>query len=306
MRSGNKILQALFVLLCCGWCQAADAPLQENHPAEAVLVSADAEWAVVKTAHPGAKYDRSPFGEYFVSDIKLPDGSSCQVLFFHGGWGKVSAAASTQYVIDRWNPRCLINLGTCGGFAGSVERGTIVLAERTIIHDIIERMGNAEAAINDYITDIDLGWLEGSPPVKVLRAPLVSADQDLDPKAIPALWTTYNAVAADWESGAIAYVARKNHKRILILRGVTDLVGPKGGEAYGKIEVFERATKTIMKRLLADLPAWLSRISDRRDTHYAPFLLPGLAHYLRRIGLDLPQALFFSLRLELVDLVVFG
>ncbi len=78
-------------------------------------------------------------------------------------------------------------------------------------------------------------------------------------------WTTRRrityAAAADWESGAIAYVAHKNNKRILILRGVTDLVGPKGGEAYGKIEVFERATQTIMKRLLNGLPAWLSRIS---------------------------------------------
>jgi adenosylhomocysteine nucleosidase len=263
MRSGNKISQALLVLLCCGWLQAVDAPPQENRPAAVVLVSANGEWAVVKAVYPDARYERSPFGEYFANDIKLPDGSTCPVLFFHGGWGKVSAAASTQYVIDRWNPGCLINLGTCGGFAGSAERGEIVLAERTIIYDIVERMGDAKAAIKDYITDIDLGWLKGSLPVNVLRATLVSADQDLDPRAIPALRTAYNAVAADWESGAIAYVARKNNKRILILRGVTDLVGPEGGEAYGKIEVFEKATETIMKRLLADLPVWLARISDR-------------------------------------------
>ncbi|RPI83169.1 MAG: hypothetical protein EHM41_16570 [Chloroflexi bacterium] len=45
--------------------------------------------------------------------------------------GKISAAASTQYIIDRWNPDLLINLGTCGGFEGCIERGAVVLVEKT-------------------------------------------------------------------------------------------------------------------------------------------------------------------------------
>jgi nucleoside phosphorylase len=40
------------------------------------------------------------------------------LAFLHGGWGKVAAAGSTQYAIDRWAPARLINLGTCGGFKG--------------------------------------------------------------------------------------------------------------------------------------------------------------------------------------------
>ncbi len=71
-------------------------------------------------------------------------------LYFHGGWGKISAAATTQYVIDHFEPDLLVNIGTCGGFASSIETGTIILVERTIVYDIIEQMGDSADAIAHY------------------------------------------------------------------------------------------------------------------------------------------------------------
>jgi adenosylhomocysteine nucleosidase len=241
---------------------AASVPSSAGQTPEAfsaaVLVSANAEWAVVRELFPKEKFELSPLGEYFVRVVPLADGSSQRVLVFHGGWGKVAAAASTQYVVDRFAPGLLINFGTCGGFEGAIARGAIVLAERTVIYDIIERMGDPEGAIRDFSTAIDLSWLSGKPPLDVVRGTLVSADQDLDPAAIAGLRKTYGAAAGDWESGAIAYVAARNGKRVLILRGVTDLVNVCGGEAYGKIEVFQAASRSIMKRLFDSLPAWLA------------------------------------------------
>jgi len=237
----------------------ADKPAER--PAAVVLVCADAEWAVVKALHPGSLFEASPPGEFLLKNVVFPDKTTESVLLFHTGWGKVAAAAATQYVIQRWDPPFLINAGTCGGFAGAVEPFDVLLAAKTVIYDIIERMGDAEAAVADYATTIDLGWLKGDDPPGVRRTVLVSADQDLDPARIGELRSKYGAVAADWESGAIAYVARRNGKKLLILRGVSDLVGPGGGEAYGKIEVFRANTATIMKKLLADLPFWLERAS---------------------------------------------
>jgi nucleoside phosphorylase len=68
------------------------------------------------------------------------------VLFFWGGWGKIAAAGSTQYVIDRWRPQLLVNLGTCGGFDGAIERDMVVLAIKTVVYDIVEQMGHHEDA----------------------------------------------------------------------------------------------------------------------------------------------------------------
>ncbi len=218
----------------------------------AITISAGAEWRVVRDAFPQAYIQISPFGEYFSIEL-----AGCPVVFVQGGWGKISAAASTQYILDRWQPAALVNLGTCGGFAGRIERGTILLVERTLVYDIIEQMGDPQAAIRHYSVDLDLSWLRQPYPQPVRRCLLISADRDICLEDIPMLVEKYGACAADWESGAIAWVVTRNAMRCLILRGVSDLVGAGGGEAYGAIEVFHQGTRQVMESLLAALPQWL-------------------------------------------------
>jgi adenosylhomocysteine nucleosidase len=155
----------------------------------------------------------------------------------------------------------LLNLGTCGGFEGQIERGTLILAERTLVYDILEQMADPAGAIDHYATRLDLSWLREPYPHPVQRGLLVSGDRDIVVEDIPLLIARYNAVAADWESGAIAWVARKNDLPCLILRGVSDLVGAGGGEAYGNIELFHQRTKAIMDQLIRQLPDWLDRVS---------------------------------------------
>jgi adenosylhomocysteine nucleosidase len=225
-----------------------------------VLISADIEWQVIRTLFPDVQPQSSPFGEWFAVDLEVNGGRE-PVLFFHGGWGKIAAAASTQYVIDRWSPALLINLGTCGGFEGEIEKGTIILVERTVVYDIIQQMGDHETHIAHYTTDLDLSWLPRPYPQDVQRTLMVSGDRDLLPEDIPRLKAEFGAVAGDWESGAIAWVAARNGTRCLILRGVTDLVGTGGGEAYaGNIQVFVEAATEILRRLVDALPAWIAKV----------------------------------------------
>ncbi|MDO9347825.1 MAG: hypothetical protein Q7T47_00955, partial [Anaerolineales bacterium] len=146
---------------------------------------------------------------------------------------------------------------------GRVARGTIILVEKTIVYDILEQMTDPDEAIAHYSTEIDLSWLDDSNQSAVssrqcvMRGLLVSADRDIVASDIPWLVEKYGAVAADWESGAIAWVARRNGVRCLILRGVTDLVGAAGGEAYGNIELFHERTREVMKQLVEQLPEWI-------------------------------------------------
>ncbi len=222
-----------------------------------VLLSAGTEWRAACQYYPAIARESSPLGEWFRADLMVA-GIKHPVIYFHGGWGKIAAAASAQYVIDRWAPACLVNLGTCGGFEGCTTTDTILLVNRTIIYDIIEQMDDPVAAINRYTTDIDLSWLPEQLPVPVVRSPMVSADRDLLAADIPLLIEKYNAIAADWESGAIAYVAARHNLRTLILRTVSDLVGNQGGEAYTDASIWtDRAPRQIHK-LLEILPGFLS------------------------------------------------
>ncbi len=224
-----------------------------------VVISANSEWRAVRTMFPHVTYQPSPFGEWFVAELNLGERQE-PVLFFQEGWGKIAAAASTQYAIDRWTPALLVNLGTCGGFEGEIEKDTLILAEWTVVYDIIEQMGDYDAHIAHYATQIDLSWLAEPYPQPVRRALLVSADRDLLAAEIPQLKAKFGAVAGDWESGAIAWVAARNNTRCLILRGVTDWVGSGGGEAYaGNIQVFEEGATRILTRLVEAMPAWITK-----------------------------------------------
>ena len=223
-----------------------------SHARVVVLISANSEWRSTLSFYQPEAIGRSPFGEWFQINLK-----GQMVVFIQGGWGKISAAASTQYAIDRWQPKTLINVGTCGGIAGRIELGTIMLVAETWIYDIFERMGDSQAVLDHYSTRLDLGWLSEPYPIKVQRGRLISGDQDIDPLAVERLVHDFAAVAADWESGAIAWVAQRNQLRCLILRGVSDLVSRENGEAYGQVALFHSRTTQIMSRLLESLPGWL-------------------------------------------------
>jgi adenosylhomocysteine nucleosidase len=248
-----RLLRLLFLLLLF-----TETCFSQPKIKYAVVVSANMEWRATKLVFPNEKYSPSPWGEFFFKEFEKEN-----VLVFHEGWGKVAAAGATQYVIDRFNPEILINLGTCGGFEGEVQRNEIILADRTIIYDIAEAMGDSKEAIADYTTEIDLSWLGETYPVTVRKTLLVSADKDLKPDEISFLKKEYHAVAGDWESGAIAYTAKRNHRKILILRAVSDLVGTQTGEAYGNINQFVTQSEVIMKRLFDDLPQWIKLISSK-------------------------------------------
>lgn len=226
-----------------------------------VLISANAEWEGVKQSFPHAEIHQSPFGESMnlAPDTWNPKPGTQHLTLYHTGWGKIASAAAMQYMTDKHAPDLVVNLGTCGGFAGVVDQGDVILVERTFVYDIVELMGDPDIS-GFYDSSLDLSWLPEPYPHLVRRGTLASADSDLPPEKI-AFLKAHGAIAADWESAALAWVAQKNHVRLLILRGVSDIVSEDGGEAYNNIDLFNQRSEEIMKKLFAQLPDWLNKIS---------------------------------------------
>src|SRR6266498_1509838 len=218
-----------------------------------VLISAIAEWEGFKLLFPESEIGQSPFGE--TTNLTL---DTAHLTLYHSGWGKIASAAMMQYVVDHCSPDLIVNLGTCGGFEGLVNQGDIILVDKTFVYDIVELMGDLDISTY-YASSLDLSWLVEPYPHPVRRGALASADSDLPPDKIPFL-ISKGAIAADWESAALAWVAQKNKARLLILRGVSDMVSEQGGEAYNNIEIFNERAKEVMKQLFEQLPDWLSAV----------------------------------------------
>ena len=220
--------------------------LQDKNLQSSVILSAHTEWRAIKSLLVPTEVFTTPYGEAFFDKNRL---------FMHGGWGKIDAAASCQYLISRWNPPKIVNLGTCGGISGRIDTGTIMLVDETIVYDIYEKMGDADSAVDWYKTSLDLDGLSKSLPAGIQRGHMLSADRDLDPEDIPQLIQKYKANAVDWESGSIARVCNKNQVPLLILRGVSDIVSDQQPQCYSENQKnFKNNTAGLIKKMIEALP----------------------------------------------------
>jgi adenosylhomocysteine nucleosidase len=222
------------------------------NPRIVIIISADGEWQAIPKIFPDAEFEKSPYGEWTLRKF-----NDEPVILYHGFYGKIPSAASAQYVIDRWNPDVIFNFGTCGGFRGEIERDDIVLVEKAVVYDIISKIGSTEKAVNYFSSDIDLSWLKEPYPIPVHKGTIVSGDRDIQPDDIPLLKEKYGAKVGDWESGSISFVCRHNEVKLVILRGVSDLVDSEGGDAYGDRVIWVEAAEKIIRKLIDSLPGWI-------------------------------------------------
>ncbi len=226
-----------------------------------ILISADGEWqALLRNTLPSTLHP-TPYGDYFVQVI-----ADFPVVFMRAGWGKVSTAGASQFAIGAFHPQLLINLGTCGGLEGLAEIGEILCVSETAFYDIFEGMADYAQAIEFYDSKADLSWLPEELPEHTRRARLVSADQDIQPRAYERLTQEFGAVAADWESAAFAWVAKRNGIPWLILRGVSDLVSPTKAETEGNLSLWQARTDQIMEDLINQLPWYLIRFAEQHPS----------------------------------------
>ena len=226
-----------------------------------VLISADGEWQAVLHHTLSSIQHPTPYGNWFSQNIV-----HFSVIFMHAGWGKVSTAGACQFAIDAFQPQLMVNLGTCGGLEGLAELGEILCVSETAFYDIFEGMADYAQAIEFYSSKADLSWLPEELPEHTHRARLVSADQDIQPRAYERLTQEFGAVAADWESAAFAWVARRNGIPWLILRGVSDLVSPTKAETAGNLSLWQARTDQIMEDLLNQLPWYLVRFAEQHSS----------------------------------------
>ena len=217
-----------------------------------VLISANSEWWIALEILQPSRTNASTVGEWFESSIETH-----KVVFFHSGWGKSRSAAATQFVIDRWQPDLVINLGTCGGLDGFASLGEILLVTNTVMYDIFERMGDSQQAVNYYRSELDTEWIGTALPENTRRASLASADQDIDFRNFEILTQEFRVPAADWESSAIAWVLNANGIKGLILRGVSDIITPLASETDNNHSLWRSRVEMIMRKLLHDLPFYL-------------------------------------------------
>lgn len=147
------------------------------------------------------------------------------VVLAISGIGKVSAALTTQLLIDKFLPEYVINFGTCGGMNDSVKILNYYLVEKCLQFDFDLR--ELDGVPLGYIQEYDrvffptytdkLDFIEKS---VVATADRFTNDLS-DIKAI----NDCGASLRDMEGGAIAQVCLSNNVKLVMIKGISDVFG---------------------------------------------------------------------------------
>ena len=181
-----------------------------------------------------------PFGEYFITEINDEN-----ILFYRCGVRKVNSSAATQYMIDHFNLKKIIVVGTCAGIDDRFKNLDIFIPNKAVQYDCTIK--EQEPLIKDSFTvyfDLALFGFD------VLTGTIGTAD-----KAV-VMWKDYlelkeNCITiADTESAAIAYICKANNVECIIIKGISDFPTNEKEKQDEQLNTFSTNVPIIMNKII--------------------------------------------------------
>lgn len=147
------------------------------------------------------------------------------VVLSISGIGKVSAALTTQLLIDKYSPEYVLNFGTCGGVNSNVEVLKYYAIEKCCQYDF--DLCDLDGVPLGYIQEYDRVFFPAC--VDSLdflpKAVLASADRFTHTEHDVNAVNDIGASICDMEGGAIAQVCLSNSVKLVIIKGISDVHG---------------------------------------------------------------------------------
>jgi len=179
------------------------------------------------------------------------------------GLGKVSAAASTQSLIDRFNVVEIFNVGICGALSNGLAITDIVISKRFIQHDFnIDEDGEHSCwhpTFKTHIIETELPFILKNISLYTSDyrlGPIASGDRFIKSKIVKdELFNQTGAIVVDMESSAIALVCKLNNVAFASIRAVSDLAESiphdfeqNMGKAIDTVSSFLQKTLLVQQR----------------------------------------------------------
>lgn len=192
-----------------------------------------------------------------IYNIKFSIGkiNDTNIILVKSGIGKVNAARVTQIMIDKFNVKKVINVGSAGALNSELNIGDIVIADNLIQHDFDITAFNHKKG---YITDVgdyiksDIKLINELKNVieklklekyKIVIGTIASGDIFCtDIKMKEKIYNKFNAQCVEMEGAAIAQVCYMDDVPFVVLRSISD--SPNGNNAI----IFDEFVKLASQR----------------------------------------------------------
>lgn len=189
-----------------------------------------------------------------------------QVILVQSGIGKVAAAVATTLLLTHFNPDCVINTGSAGGFDAELEVGDVVISSEVRHHDVdvtafnyeIGQVPQMPAAFEAHPVLIAAAEqsVKQVGDVKVKTGLITTGDTFMcDPVRINKAREDFPTMkAVEMEGAAIAQVCHQLSVPFVVIRSLSDIAGkesPVSFEAY--LEKASKYSSQMVSALLSNL-----------------------------------------------------
>ena len=160
----------------------------------------------------------------FVSFLLQQDDE--EVIVVKSGSGQERGKAASEFLINRYHPKLIINCGVAGAISPHRQIGDVVISEDVIEYDV----NTDEAAKRTaYQTDPDLvktalqasvkSFIEGN----IVPGTILSGDSVIDTQEKKEkLWNRYKGECVEQEGAGVARVCQAYHLPWVVIRGISD------------------------------------------------------------------------------------
>ena len=189
-----------------------------------------------------------------------------EVVIIQSGIGKVLAAMTCQYLIDKFQPNKILFTGVAGALNHNFEIGDVVISDDLIQHDVDgEALGFSRGTIlfsetREFKACEELKAIALSAEIeghKLNEGRILTGDQFFTKKKLndsEYLFTELAGDAIEMEGAAIAQVAIHNQIPFLIIRTISDKADENASEDFTKLlPVIAQNSFIITSHLLENL-----------------------------------------------------
>ncbi len=188
------------------------------------------------------------------------------IVLVQCGIGKVASAVATTLLLTHFEPDCVINTGSAGGFDQSLNVGDIVISSEVRHHDVdvtafgyeIGQLPNMPAAFkaNDTLIAAAEQSIKQVSDVQVKTGLITTGDTFMckDDVIAQARENFPNMKAVEMEGAAIAQTCHQLSVPFVVIRSLSDIAGkesPDSFEAY--IEKASKYSSQMVMALLTNL-----------------------------------------------------
>lgn len=188
------------------------------------------------------------------------------VTLVQSGIGKVAATVATTLLIDNFNPDCVINTGSAGGFEPSLNVGDVVISNEVRHHDVdvtafgyeIGQVPQMPAGFSAHPTLITAAQKSVSvlADTQTMIGLICTGDSFMcDPVRIEKTRQDFpNMLAVEMEGAAIAQACHVLDTPFVVIRSLSDIAGKESPQSFEEyLEVASVNSSKLVNELLTQL-----------------------------------------------------